>query len=640
MADDDVEVRFGGNVDDLANAVKESKNLIGSIGSAVKGFIGSFASGFTDEFVGLFTSGAGISEIIEFSRHMAELGDEAQRTAQMLGLTVEAVTDFQFAVQATGGNARQATSLMERLELAMEGGGRRTAQSAAAFKALGISTVDAAGKTKSLQQILDETADVFQRSADGPAKTAVAMALMGRAGVEMIPLLNRGAAGMHELYEEARATGSELSTGLAASLTALNENFQILDMSVVGLGQSIFSFFIPAANAIVTGITSVVVWFNNAVTSSTVLTNVLGGIALAFNVIVSAVILLITTLGALWDFADGVVQALATEFQMLGRVIKDVFTFNWGDLQAAFAAGWAGILDTATETVDKIGANFEGAIERIKKMFKEQIIGGPAAPKSGTGGLGNIGDIMKGSQNADQIERSVKAAWQQVAALEAQAEAFGMAQGEAISFLTQQKLIAQAVALSVPITDTLAESFKKVGDATAEATLKLQQLNVKQGVMMDLAKGITGAFMSWIDGTESLGMAFIKLAIQIAEAVIEAVILSIVMTALGIPMAAGPAGGFFGLLFGGGKAQGGPMQPGSWYMAGERGPEPIYAPGAIAGGYPPNDGGSKGMTIHFAPNVQALDAAGVDRVLSRHLDKMTKMVSRHMSKNPSARPEW
>jgi hypothetical protein len=41
-------------------------------------------------------------------------------------------------------------------------------------------------------------------------------------------------------------------------------------------------------------------------------------------------------------------------------------------------------------------------------------------------------------------------------------------------------------------------------------------------------------------------------------------------------------------LFGGGKADGGPLDPGKWYIAGEHGPEPIWGggPGAYAAGYP------------------------------------------------------
>lgn len=57
--------------------------------------------------------------------------------------------------------------------------------------------------------------------------------------------------------------------------------------------------------------------------------------------------------------------------------------------------------------------------------------------------------------------------------------------------------------------------------------------------------------------------------------------------------AAGWLSTLFG-AFGGGKAKGGPLESGKWYVAGERGPEPIWGggSGAFAAGYPSGGGGN------------------------------------------------
>jgi len=64
----------------------------------------------------------------------------------------------------------------------------------------------------------------------------------------------------------------------------------------------------------------------------------------------------------------------------------------------------------------------------------------------------------------------------------------------------------------------------------------------------------------------------------------------------------GGAGDLFGTFlgamfgsFGGGKAAGGPLQSGKWYVAGEKGPEPIWGggAGAFAAGYPSGGGGGE-----------------------------------------------
>lgn len=55
-------------------------------------------------------------------------------------------------------------------------------------------------------------------------------------------------------------------------------------------------------------------------------------------------------------------------------------------------------------------------------------------------------------------------------------------------------------------------------------------------------------------------------------------------------------------LFGGMKAEGGPLQQGKWYIAGEHGPEPVWGggAGAFAMGY----GGGGGMNVTVAPVFQ------------------------------------
>jgi hypothetical protein len=63
--------------------------------------------------------------------------------------------------------------------------------------------------------------------------------------------------------------------------------------------------------------------------------------------------------------------------------------------------------------------------------------------------------------------------------------------------------------------------------------------------------------------------------------------------------------------FGGGKAKGGPLESGKWYVAGEHGPEPIWGggSGAYAMGY--GGGGGGGVTVNMPVDMRG---ASVDAV--------------------------
>ena len=80
-------------------------------------------------------------------------------------------------------------------------------EQSAAFKALGISVQDANKNLKSSDQVLLEVANAFSKFEDGTTKTALAIAIFGRAGADLIPLLNQGADGIRKMQEQAQRLG-------------------------------------------------------------------------------------------------------------------------------------------------------------------------------------------------------------------------------------------------------------------------------------------------------------------------------------------------------------------------------------------------------------------------------------------------
>jgi hypothetical protein len=80
-----------------------------------------------------------------------------------------------------------------------------TSDQAVAFKPLGISAKDSSGARKTQNDILLAIADSFSSFRDGTTKTALAVAIFGRAGADLIPLLDQGAAGIKKLEDATKA---------------------------------------------------------------------------------------------------------------------------------------------------------------------------------------------------------------------------------------------------------------------------------------------------------------------------------------------------------------------------------------------------------------------------------------------------
>ncbi len=115
-------------------------------------------------------------------------------------------------------------------------------------------------------------------------------------------------------------------------------------------------------------------------------------------------------------------------------------------------------------------------------------------------------------------------------------------------------------------------------------------------------EGIAVAFAGAIAFGDDLGKTLERLAQQLA---FEG-LLDIFRGALGLQTA---DGGAFNLIFGGGRASGGPVQAGRAFLVGEQGPE-LFVPGA-SGAIVPNDGFGGGVvvnqTLRFDVGLESVD---------------------------------
>ena len=61
-----------------------------------------------------------------------------------------------------------------------------------ALRSIGVASTDSAGKVRSVDAIMLDLADKFAKMPDGAEKTALAMDLFGKSGMNLIPMLNQG----------------------------------------------------------------------------------------------------------------------------------------------------------------------------------------------------------------------------------------------------------------------------------------------------------------------------------------------------------------------------------------------------------------------------------------------------------------
>lgn len=203
--------------------------------------VGQFAGKVFDTFIG----------------SVADAGDHAFKTAQKIGISVEALQELEYAARLSDLSAEQlGTSLKFLSRSAFEAfnGGKEASE---VYKKLGVNVRGADGKVRPADDLLGELADKFAAMPDGVEKTAHALKVFGRSGTDMIPWLNGGSAGIAELRAEAHKLGIVLDADTAKLGEEFNDNISRMKAAVTGL---IYTIGVPLLKALAPIIEGMVAW--------------------------------------------------------------------------------------------------------------------------------------------------------------------------------------------------------------------------------------------------------------------------------------------------------------------------------------------------------------------------------------------
>ena len=179
----------------------------------------------------------GISQAIEKAfatvHKVAMTGDEIAATAEKFGIAADALQEFGYAATLSDASAESVANGLKFLSKAAVDAAEGTEAAVKAFR--GIKLKDAEGKIRPVVDLLTDLSDQFAAMPPGAEKTDRALQLFGRAGADLIPLLNRGADGLARLREEARASGAVLSGSALDAAQAYDDALKRLQASVTGL---------------------------------------------------------------------------------------------------------------------------------------------------------------------------------------------------------------------------------------------------------------------------------------------------------------------------------------------------------------------------------------------------------------------
>ncbi len=218
-------------------------------------------------------------KMYDFVKSGAEAAEKMGRLAESAGVAVDDFSAMAFAAKMVDTDATSLAGRLEKLARNMAKAGAGSADAVRAFKAIGVEATNTDGTLRDTQTVFLEIADKFHGMENGAGKTALAMMLFGRAGADLIPMLNKGSAGLEEFEDKARAMGKVFTEDIRRGSEQFMESIKQLQGGAQVLGASIASNLGPQLEQLVDSFLEGENGAENMRLASDVLTGVIRGLA-------------------------------------------------------------------------------------------------------------------------------------------------------------------------------------------------------------------------------------------------------------------------------------------------------------------------------------------------------------------------
>lgn len=385
----------------VGNATVDAGKQIRQFGqhmSLIGGVVGAAAVGF-----GLFVHSA------------AEAADEFGKSAQRVGVSLDVYSRLQFAFEQAQVPAEALQTSLSQLSRHLVEAKKGGNESAAAFAKLGVKISDSGGNVRPVEAIITDLIGSFSKMKDGAEKTALAMAIFGRSGAQIIPLLNTTKEEMQALLDQADRLGLGFTKAEFLIGQNFNDTLNATGRAFKALSDHIGLIFAPALTAALQAIQDFVARNREAIvgfvqgvvdafaalpagvqTSIAVIAGalaavlfVLGPILIALGVFVQVIGFAIGGLGSLIGVLGAFGTAISTVIEVVGGValgmgswviIIAALVIAIGALAVVVVRNWtqirASILSALSAVIGAIGAwvgNMTDAAKGVVGVFRSAV---------------------------------------------------------------------------------------------------------------------------------------------------------------------------------------------------------------------------------------------------------------------------
>jgi hypothetical protein len=178
--------------------------------------------------------------------HLDQLDEMSAKT----GVSVEMLTSLELAAKQNGISMDQLATSIRMMYRSMNEASEGTKESADAYKLLGVNVKDASGKLKSGNAAFIEVAGALAKIENPAQRSALAMKVFGRAGTEMLPMLEGGEKALRGYIEQAQKLGLVFTESDAKRAAAFNDALDTFNARLRAIKERIVLETLPAITSL------------------------------------------------------------------------------------------------------------------------------------------------------------------------------------------------------------------------------------------------------------------------------------------------------------------------------------------------------------------------------------------------------
>lgn len=323
--------------DAMVKAEKQAQDSFGKISKAVG--------------VAMLAVGAAITATAALSvKNFASMAHEVELLSMKTGFSAKTLSELKYAADLTGTSIGGLAVGIKRMQVVMTEASSGSKQAIEDLNRIGLKYSELAGLKPEDQ--FKKVLVALSNISDPAARAAAAVALFGRSGTDLIPMLANGEQGLKDFAQAAADAGVVLDESTMKIGADAQEAFEKLGKSVEGVKNTIALALIPVIKPVIDGIAKVI-------QSITVWMKEHEGLGASIVKVATAIGILLTVFGTVLIF----IPKLVAGWKLL--------TVGWQLLSGALMSNPIGLVITAIAALITIGILLWKNWDHVVKFFKD-----------------------------------------------------------------------------------------------------------------------------------------------------------------------------------------------------------------------------------------------------------------------------